>query len=178
MGRPVEFDPVTDWYLLAWDAFPAVEFPYDEARKLAFAVGIDVDGDLRRIRMLAKKGASVVFQDPKERRVRYADPEEETFAHMIDAAHALMNAWREDGIAGAEAFLKRTRLKADARFQSLLQALLNVIPRTKKGSMFIRPEAAALDAVTVLFPDLKVPEVSRPVSQPVQGSLNLTATGG
>ena len=61
LGRPVEFDPVTDWYLLAWDAFPAVEFPYDEARKLAFAVGIDVDGDLRRIRMVTKRGGSVVL---------------------------------------------------------------------------------------------------------------------
>ena len=178
LGRPVQFDPVTDWYLLAWDAFPAVAFPYDEARKLAFAVGIDVDGDLRRIRVLAKKGGSVVLQEAKARRVKYADPEAETFEHMIDAAHALMNAWREDGIAGAEAFLKRTRLSADARFRSLLQALLNVIPRTKKGSMFIRPEAAALDAVTVLFPDLTVPEDSRPVSQPEQGSLNLVAKGG
>ena len=96
---------------------------------------------------------------------------------MIDAAHALMNAWREDGVAGAEAFLKRTRLNADAGFRSLLQALLNVIPRTKKKSRFIRPEAAALDAVTVLFPDLEVPEDSRPAS-PVQGSLDLAAKGG
>lgn len=177
LGRSVEFDPVSDWYLLAWDAFPAEKFPYDEARKLAFAVGIDVESDLRRIRIVAKKGGSVVLQDPKARRVKYADPEVVTFERLIDAAHALMNAWREDGIAGAEAFLKRTRLNADPRFRSLLQALLNVIPRTKKNSSFIRPEAAALDAVTILFPDLKVPEASLPVSEPVQGSLDLAARG-
>src|SRR5690606_17785686 len=34
-GRDIRFDPLTDWYLMAWDAFKAVEFPYDEARKLA-----------------------------------------------------------------------------------------------------------------------------------------------
>ena len=37
LGRAVEFDPVTDWYLMAWDAFRAQEFPADEARKLALA---------------------------------------------------------------------------------------------------------------------------------------------
>ena len=61
-------------------------------------------------------------------------------------------------VAGAEAFLKRTRLNSDERLGSLLQALLNVIPRTKKGPGFIRPEAAALDALTLLFPDLEIPE--------------------
>ncbi len=35
LGRSVEFDPITDWYLLAWDAFRAEQFPADEARKLA-----------------------------------------------------------------------------------------------------------------------------------------------
>ena len=97
LGRPVEFDPVTDWYLLAWDAFRAVAFPYDEARKLAFAAGIDVDDDLRRIRMVTKKGASVILQEPKARRLKYADPEAATFERLIDGAHALMNAWGEDG---------------------------------------------------------------------------------
>src|SRR5262245_24980864 len=38
LGRSVEFDPVTDWYLMAWDAFRAQEFPADEARKLALAL--------------------------------------------------------------------------------------------------------------------------------------------
>ncbi|MBN1815151.1 MAG: DUF1156 domain-containing protein, partial [Anaerolineae bacterium] len=32
LGREVQFDPTTDWYLMAWDAFKAVEFPADEAR--------------------------------------------------------------------------------------------------------------------------------------------------
>ena len=39
LGRSVEFDPVTDWYLMAWDAFRAQEFPADEARKLARWLG-------------------------------------------------------------------------------------------------------------------------------------------
>lgn len=34
----VGFDILTQWYLLAWDAFGAREFPFDEARQLALAI--------------------------------------------------------------------------------------------------------------------------------------------
>lgn len=177
LGRSVEFDPVTDWYLLAWDAFRAVQFPYDEARKLAFASGIEIEA-LRRIRLVIKKAGSVVLQEPKERRPKFADPEGDSFERLIDSAHALMNAWREDGIVGAEAFLKRTRLSSDTRFRSLLQALINAIPRTRKGAQFIRPEAAALDALTHLFPDLEIPEEPGREPQPTQGAFDLPARRG
>jgi hypothetical protein len=33
------FDPLTQWYLLAWDTFKAREFVFDEARQLALAIG-------------------------------------------------------------------------------------------------------------------------------------------
>jgi len=177
LGRPVEFDPVTDWYLLAWDAFPAVEFPYDEARKLALAAGIDLDQDLRRVHLVAKKGGSVVLQEPQARRLKHADPESDSFERLIDAAHALMNAWHEDGVAGAEAFLKRTRLKTDNRFRSLLQGLLNAVPRTRKEGRFIRPEARALDALTLILPELKAPEDPSAVSEPVQEEIDWAAKG-
>lgn len=176
-GRPVEFDPVTDWYLLAWDAFRAGQFPYDEARKLAFASGIEIE-DLRKIRLVTKKAGWVTLQEPLTRRVKHADPEADTFERLIDAAHALMNAWREDGITGADAFLKRTRRGSDPRFRSLLQALVNAVPRTrKKGGGFNRPEAMALDALTVLFPDLEVPPDPFSEPRPVQETLNLTRRG-
>ncbi len=177
LGRSVEFDPVTDWYLLAWDAFRAVQFPYDEARKLAFASGIEIE-ELRQLRLVIKKAGSVVLQEPKERRPKFADPEGNSFERLIDAAHALMSAWREDGISGAEVFLKRTQLSSDTRFRSLLQALINAIPRTRKGAQFIRPEAAALDALTHLFPDLEIPEEPGREPQLTQGAFDLPARRG
>jgi putative DNA methylase len=173
LGRKVEFDPVTDWYLLAWDAFSAVEFPYDEARKLALALGLDLDGELVASRVVSKKGSSVVLQEPRQRRrPGLADPEELTFSRLIDAAHALMVVYREDGVRGAESFLRRTRLGGDEGFVALLQALVNAIPRTKQKGKFVRPEAAALDGVSVLFPDLVIPEEAEIVLEPSQGSLD------
>ncbi len=180
LGRDVVFDPATDWYVLAWDAFRAVEFPYDEARKLALALGLDLEGDLVRARVVSKKGSSVVLQEAKQRRrPGLADPEETTFGRLLDAAHTLMVAYQEDGIRGAEGFLKRTRLGSDTRFHALLQALINAIPRTKQKGEFVRPEAAALDGIVTglaeMFSDLQIPQEPEGTVEPVQRTLELDA---
>jgi putative DNA methylase len=174
LGHDVEFDPVTDWYLLAWDAFGAIEFPYDEARKLALALGLDLDGELVKLRVVSKKGSSVILQEPKQRRrPGLADPEESSFVRLIDATHALIVAYQEDGVRGAESFLKRTRLQSDARFQALLQALINAIPRTKEKGKFVRPEASALDGLAFLFTGLRFPEEPEIELEPSQAAFDL-----
>ncbi len=175
-GRRVEFDPVTDWYLLAWDSFRAREFPYDDARKLALALGIDLDRELRRLRIVVKKQSTVVLQEPTQRRrTGLADTEAGSFDRLVDATHALMVTYREDGIRGAEEFLRRTRLGDDGRFQALLQGMVNAIPRTKIKGRFVRPEAEDLDGLGVLFPDLEFPEDPPSVLEPTQCSLKLTS---
>jgi putative DNA methylase len=62
LDRSVEFDPITDWYLMAGDVFRAQEFPADEARKLALALGLDLERDIiRDKKLLSKKsGGSLV----------------------------------------------------------------------------------------------------------------------
>jgi len=168
LGRSIEFDPVTDWYVLAWDAF-GVEAPFDEARKLGLALGVDVQEDLVKSRIVAKKSGTVVLQEPPKRRhPGLADPDGEGYGRLIDSAHALMIVFTEDGVRGAERWLKRTGLGNDARFQGLLQALVNAIPRTKVKGEFVRAEARALDGLRVLFPDLVVPEEPEPELVPEQ----------
>ena len=92
---------------------------------------------------------------------------------MIDAAHALMVAYREDETRGAEAFLRRTRLGEDSRFQAMLQGMVNAIPRTKIKGRFVRPEAEDLDGLGILFPGLEFPEDPPSALEPTQRSLNL-----
>lgn len=174
-GHQVEFDPITDWYLLAWDSFQAKEFPYDDARKLALALGIDLDRELRRLKIVVKKQSSVVLQEPKQRRrPGLADTEATSFERLLDAAHALMVTHREDGVLGAEGFLRRTGLGEDSRFHALLQGMVNAIPRTKIKGRFVRPEAEDLDGLGILFPDLEFPEDPPSVLEPTQISLSLT----
>ena len=37
--RQAELDPLTEWFVLAWEAFQAPRFPYDEALRLARYLG-------------------------------------------------------------------------------------------------------------------------------------------
>ena len=60
LGRKVAFDPFTDWYLMAWDAFRAQEFPGDEARKLALALGLDLERQVIGEKKLVTKKAATV----------------------------------------------------------------------------------------------------------------------
>ena len=174
-GHKVEFDPITDWCLLAWDSFKAKEFPYDDARKLALALGIDLDRELRRLKVVVKKQSSVVLQEPKQRRrPGLADTEATSYDRLIDAAHALMITYRKDGVLEAEGFLRRTGLGEDSRFHALLQGMVNAIPRTKIKGRFVRPEAEDLDGLGILFPDLEFPEDPPSVLEPIQTSLNLS----
>jgi hypothetical protein len=160
LGREVQFDPITDWYLMAWDAFRAARFPADEARKLALALGLDVESDLVSGRVIGKKYSDVVLLEPKRRRARgRVDPDADTFNTWLDAAHTAMLIYAEDGAAACEAFLKRTGLMNDGTFKVCLQAMINAVPRTRIKGKFARPEAEVLDRLRLaFFEELEVPE--------------------
>ena len=174
LGRDTRFDPVTDWYLMAWDAFKAGEFPADEARKLALALGLDLERDIiTRNRLLKKKGASVELQRPSARRGRgRVDPDADAFDLWIDAAHTAMLLYEEEGPRATEMFLRRSQLLQDPTFKSLLQALVNAIPRAKKNGKLTRPEARSLDGLRLaFFAEIEAPPDPEPVVE--QGDLRL-----
>lgn len=180
LGRAVQFDAFTDWYLLAWDAFQAEQFPGGEALKLALSLGLDLEAQVvSEKRLVAKRGASVILQSHRQRRRRgTVDPEVMAFACWVDAAHTAMLVYDEDGARACQAFLKRTGLLGDATFKACLQALLNAIPRTKEKGEFVRSEAKVLDALRLaFFEDLTLPaEPDEAEFQPLQ--LGLVAEGG
>jgi adenine-specific DNA methylase len=167
-GRNVQFDPVTDWYVMAWDAFGAEEFPYDEARKLAIALGLEMDSYVMTTkRIAAKKGQYVVMQQPAQRRKKgMVDPDLLTFSHWIDALHTAMLVYDEDGPGACDVFLLRTGLKRDATFKAVLQTLLNAIPRTQVKGQFVRSEAAVLDNIRLAF---YAGELTAPPEVTIQG---------
>ena len=165
-GQHARFDPETDWYLLAWDTFRAVEFPADEARKLALAVGLDLDGDvIGRARLVERKGDTVALLTPSERRRRgVVDPEANGFARLIDAVHAVLLVYDEDGPVACGNFLRRTGLLQHLEFRQCLQALLEAIPRGRKADgSFLRPEADLLERLRLaFFPELEPPAEPEP----------------
>jgi len=174
LGRTVEFDPITDWYIIAWDAFQAQEFPADEARKLAIALGLDIERDLIYAkRVITKKQQFVAFQLPTARRKRgTVDPELDYFDCWLDAVHTAMLVYEEDGAPACGRFLNRSGLRGDSTFKACLQALLNAIPRTKRKGKFLRKEAELLEALRLsFFDDLKPPVEEEPPEVVVQTPL-------
>jgi putative DNA methylase len=166
LGRSVEFDPVTDWYLMAWDAFRTQEFPADEARKLALALGLDLEQDLvRDKRMVAKKSARVVLNLPADRRKKgMVDEDASSFPHLIDALHTAMMIYDEEGSKACQVFVDRQGLRKDSRIKALVQAMMEAIPTTRdKQGKFLRPEMTTLDALRMLFwDDLPSPKEEEP----------------
>lgn len=163
IGRAAQLDPITDFVLLSWEIFKAREFPFDQARRLALAVGgLDVDA-LVKAKVVEKKAGTVLINPPSKRVRRKADLEEglpgiyleaAVFPVMIDAVHTAMHLADEDGPAAAKAWLDRVGLAGDQRFQATLQGLVNVMPRTKTKDKWDVLEAQWLDALCFYFPDV------------------------
>jgi len=180
IGRAAQLDPMTDFVLLSWEIFKAREFPFDEARRLALAVGgLDVDS-LVRAKVVEKKTGMVSLVPPDKRVRRKSDLEDAlpgvyleatSFPVVIDAVHTAMHLAEQDGPAAAKAWLDRVGLAGDQRFQAALQGLVNAMPRSKTKDKWDIAEAAWLDAVCFYFPDVSVPEAKVVEEVPAQETL-------
>ena len=166
LGRSVEFDPITDWYLMAWDAFRAQEFPADEARKLALALGLDLEKDvIKDKKLVAKKSGTVLLCKPTDRRKKnMVDPDADSFPHLIDALHTAMMIYDEEGSKACQVFVNRQGLRTDSRVKALAEAMMKAIPTTRgKDGKFLRPEMTTLDAMrALLWEDLPAPKEEEP----------------
>jgi len=167
VGSEQTLDPITDFALVAWDTFKAREFPFDEARRLAMAVGgMDVD-ELKKSRVLKRETGTVTLLSPAKRLRREAEheaglsgvfPEATSFAVALDAAHTVLYIFEVDGLSAAKALIDRAGLASDARFLAALQGLAKAMPRTKIKGDWAVPEAGLLDQLcTAYFPDIELP---------------------
>ena len=68
-SRRAQLDPLTEWFVLAWDAFQAPQFPYDEALRLARVVGLDLDKDVVGV-LAEKKTSDLILWDSSTRAIK------------------------------------------------------------------------------------------------------------
>jgi putative DNA methylase len=122
-----ELDPRTSWFVLAWDAFQAPTFPYDEALRLARAVGVDLDTDI--VGSLAeKKGSDLTLWDSVQRANKAALSSADGSSGMIDALHHAAYQARTKTLEAARELLERAGIMGDANFRPAMQAILEVLP--------------------------------------------------
>lgn len=129
-GR-AEMDALTSWFILAWDAFRAPIFPYDEALRLARAVGVDLEGDVIG-RLAEKKSSDIVLWDSDRRAAKHALGPADGSRAMIDAIHHAAFTARTRSLDAAKELLENEGVAKDPAFLSALEAVLEVLPPSKK----------------------------------------------
>lgn len=125
--RQAELDAVTEWFVLAWDAFKAPTFPYDEALLLARAVGVDLDHDVVG-RLAEKKAGNIVLWDSAKRAAKNTLGAPNGSQGMIDALHHAANRGRTQGLEAARELLRQAGLEDTPTFAVALAATMEVLP--------------------------------------------------
>jgi len=130
MKAKTELDGPTSWFVLAWDAFRAPVFPYDEGLRLARAVGVDLEKDIVG-RLAEKKASDLVLWDSAKRAAKGALGPADGSRGMIDAIHHAANLGRTRTLDAAKELVEKNGLGADSTFMTSLQAVLEVLPVSK-----------------------------------------------
>ncbi|MTF40386.1 hypothetical protein GGC33_15825 [Cyanobacterium aponinum 0216] len=133
----VGFDALTQWYLLAWDAFSAREFPFDEARQLALAIGGFNVNDLgREYKLIDSASGTCKLLTPQQRLKKRAftvNPQEFKMDYLIDGLHALIAVYEEEGnLEAVRQFMKKTGLNDNDVLTKSIEVAFKVIPDSMK----------------------------------------------
>ena len=147
-----DLDAVTAFIILAWDAFKAPRFAYDEALRLARAVGVDVDSDIVG-RFAEKTGSDILLWDSSRRAAKGTLGPVDGSRGMIDAIHHAANMARIRSLAAAQEMLAESLVDREPRFFASLEAVLEVLPVSHSFSgIELKGEiAAAADDFEVLY---------------------------
>ena len=125
-----DLDPSTAFFVLAWDAFKAPQFSYDEALRLARAVGVDMDRDIIG-RLAEKKGSDIRLWDSTQRAAKGALGPADGSRSMIDALHHAANMAQVRTLAASREMLEKSHVDKDPGFFAALEAVLEVLPISK-----------------------------------------------
>ncbi|MBT9313792.1 DUF1156 domain-containing protein [Leptothoe kymatousa] len=144
------FDPLTQWYILAWDAFRAREFSFDEARQLALAIGGFNVSDLKgTYKLLSVKSGNCKLLSPQQRLQKRAfaiSPDDFSSQHLVNGLHAIIALYLEEqSIEPVRRFIKATGLLSNDLFMRSWEVALKVIPRIGDERKRIPEEKALAD---------------------------------
>ena len=144
------FDPLTQWYILAWDAFKAREFPFDEARQLALAIGGFNVADLAKThKLLDSTSGTCKLLSPQQRfKKRGFTLNESEFSnrYLVDGLHAIITLYLEEqSVQSVRRFMKATGLVSNDLFMKVIEVTLKVIPRIRDERKRIPEEKALAD---------------------------------
>ena len=167
----VGFDPLTQWYLLAWDAFKAREFPFDEARQLALAIGGFNVTDLAKVhKLLDSASGTCKLLTPQQRLKKRAfsmNEQEFSARYLVDGLHAILAIYKEEqNIQLVRRFMKNTGLVTNDLFMKTIEIAFKVIPETV-------PEHEALLNLWLAMDEIKAKVVVEQLELNLEGQMSL-----
>ena len=146
-----DLDPPTAFFVLAWDAFHAPTFSYDEALKLARAVGVDLEGDVVR-HLAAKVADKLTLWDSSVRAAKGVLGPADGSRGMIDTIHHAAHLARIRSLAAAREMLAEIGVDRSPRFATALEAVLEVLPVPKSVRGFeLDKGAKGLESASIDF---------------------------
>ncbi len=162
--RHASLDPVTEFFVLAWDAFQSPQFPADEALKLSRVVGLSFDQQLRG-KILEVKSSDVILWDSITRAQkgsvgRFGGP------CLLDTLHQVSRTGREQNIGIARDNLEQANLLDNEAFKLAVEAVLNVLPAPRlaeSGANVLAGAAADCGALEKLRQLCYSTEIPQPI---------------
>ena len=133
MKARTDLDPLTSFYVLAWDAFKAPRFEYDEALRLARAVGVDLEKDIVG-HVAEKKASNIILWDSAKRAAKGALGPADGSRSWLDAVHHAAYAARSRNLQYAREMLTKAQVDTESGFFAALEAVLEVLPVSKAFS--------------------------------------------
>jgi len=140
--RRGHLDPATEWFVLAWDAFKAPAFPYDEGLRLARVVGVELEGGLVN-KLIEKKTNELKLWDSATRAAKGTLGANDGATGMIDVLHHAAHLGRSRTLQAAREMLEKAELLTNPDFLMALEAVLEVLPPGKQFTGFEPDEAVA-----------------------------------
>lgn len=132
-GKSYNIDPVSKFYLTAWHFFKARRFPFDEARRLALSIGINIDELKTSYKLLNKKSGDVELILPKNREkngiISIDDPKDNDI--LINAVHIAILAYEQGGQKLFDNVVEQLRRNMDNTFRLYMETLFNILPDVK-----------------------------------------------
>jgi putative DNA methylase len=126
-ARRAELDPLTEWFVLAWDSFGMPRFPFDEALQLARVVGVDLERDVVG-RIAEKKGEELILFDSLTRRAGHRLGPADGSASWLDPIHHAAAIAQTATAEAAAAKLEQAGVLRTPELRAALQAVLEVLP--------------------------------------------------
>lgn len=140
-SRRAQLDPLTEWFVLAWDAFQAPQFPFDEALRLARVVGLDIDKEVVGV-LAEKKASDLILWDSSTRATKGKLGSPDGTKSWIDAIHHCAHRARSIDLNAAKQLLDDNGLANSPIFLTALEAVLEVLPLPARYTGFDPVKAA------------------------------------